>query len=77
MYADNFKNRPLKCLRGRFYLKNLFDFLKKSNKFVPRDVPQTAFSAAEGDEAVAVGEVLDDLYRVESGINIYAGGLLA
>ena len=77
MYADNFKNRPLKCLRGRFYLKNLFDFLKKSNKFVPRDVPQTAFSAAEGDEAVAVGEVLDDRYRVESGINIYAGGLLA
>ena len=61
MYADNFKNRPLSYLRGRFYLENLFDFFEKSNKFVPQNVPQTAFSAAEGDEAVAVGEVLDDL----------------
>ena len=32
MYADKFKNRPLKQVRGRFRIKNLFDFYKKSNK---------------------------------------------
>ena len=32
MYADKFKNRPLMWFRGRFGVKNLFDFYKKSNK---------------------------------------------
>ena len=32
-------------------------FLKKSNKFVLQNVLQTAISAAERDEAVAVGKV--------------------
>ena len=33
MYADNFKNHPLKHTRRGFSPINLFDFYKKSNKF--------------------------------------------
>jgi hypothetical protein len=30
--TDNYKNRPLRYPRDRFYIENLFDFLKKSDK---------------------------------------------
>ena len=58
MYADIFKNRALRYPRARFHIKNLFNFYKKSNKLFHKLFYKSA--SAEGDEAVAVGEVADD-----------------